>query len=248
MRQLDFILPNWPAPANVKALQTTRVGGVSVWPYASLNLGAHVGDNHVFVEHNRQLLAPYLPSSPVWINQVHGIEVINASSSRGLQDADASYSTLDNVVCATMTADCLPVLLCDTKGTVVVAVHAGWRGLCDGVIEAAVHEMAVPASEVLAWLGPAIGPQSFEVGDDVRTQFIAVDPRASHAFKSHADKWLCDIYLLAKQRLQSVGVSQIYGATINTEFCTYSEGERFYSFRRDNVTGRMASLIWLESI
>ena len=248
MSQLDFILPNWPAPANVKALQTTRVGGVSVWPYASLNLGAHVGDNHVFVEHNRQLLAPYLPSSPVWINQVHGIEVINASSSRGLQDADASYSTLANVVCATMTADCLPVLLCDTKGTVVAAVHAGWRGLCDGVIEAAVHEMAVPASEVLAWLGPAIGPQSFEVGDDVRTQFIAVDPRASHAFKPHADKWLCDIYLLAKQRLQSVGVSQIYGATINTEFCTYSEGERFYSFRRDNVTGRMASLIWLESI
>ncbi|MCX7185868.1 MAG: peptidoglycan editing factor PgeF [Methylophilales bacterium] len=248
MRQLDFILPNWPAPANVKALQTTRVGGVSVGLYTSLNLGAHVGDNHVFVEHNRQLLAPYLPSSPVWINQVHGIKVINASSSRGLQDADASYSTLANVVCATMTADCLPVLLCDTKGTVVAAVHAGWRGLCDGVIEAAVHEMAVPASEVLAWLGPAIGPQSFEVGDDVRTQFIAVDPRASHAFKSHADKWLCDLYLLAKQRLQSVGVSQIYGATINTEFCTYSEGERFYSFRRDNVTGRMASLIWLESI
>ncbi len=248
MRQLDFILPNWPAPANVKALQTTRVGGVSVWPYASLNLGAHVGDNHVFVEHNRQLLAPYLPSSPVWINQVHGIKVINASSSMGLHDADASYSKLANVVCATMTADCLPVLLCDTKGTVVAAVHAGWRGLCDGVIEAAVHEMAVPASEVLAWLGPAIGPQSFEVGDDVRTQFIAVDPRASHAFKPHADKWLCDLYLLAKQRLQSVGVSQIYGATINTEFCTYSEGERFYSFRRDNVTGRMASLIWLESI
>ena len=248
MRQLDFILPNWPAPANVKALQTTRVGGVSVGSYASLNLGAHVGDNHVFVEHNRQLLAPYLPRSPVWINQVHGIEVINASSSRGLQDADASYSTLANVVCATMTADCLPVLLCDTKGTVVAAVHAGWRGLCDGVIEAAVHKMAVPASEVLAWLGPAIGPQSFEVGDDVRTQFIAVDPRASLAFKPHTDKWLCDLYLLAKQRLQSIGVSQIYGATINTEFCTYSEGERFYSFRRDNVTGRMASLIWLESI
>jgi polyphenol oxidase len=248
MGQLDFILPNWPAPANVKALQTTRVGGVSVGLYTSLNLGAHVGDNHVFVEHNRQLLAPYLPSSPVWINQVHGIKVINASSSMGLHDADASYSKLANVVCATMTADCLPVLLCDTKGTVVAAVHAGWRGLCDGVIEAAVHEMAVPASEVLAWLGPAIGPQSFEVGDDVRTQFIAVDPRASHAFKPHADKWLCDLYLLAKQRLQSVGVSQIYGATINTEFCTYSEGERFYSFRRDNVTGRMASLIWLESI
>ena len=247
MLQLDFIQPNWPAPANVKSLQTTRVGGISVGPYSSLNLGAHVGDNQVFVEHNRQLLAPYLPSSPVWINQVHGIGVINAASSSGLQDADASYSKLANVVCATMTADCLPVLLCDTKGTVVSAVHAGWRGLCDGVIEAAVHEMAVPASEVLAWLGPAIGPQFFEVGDDVRTQFIAVDPRASLAFKPHSNKWLCDIYLLAKQRLQSIGVSQIYGATINIEFCTYSEVDRFYSFRRDNVTGRMASLIWLES-
>jgi polyphenol oxidase len=248
MLQLDFIQPNWPAPANVKSLQTTRVGGISVGPYSSLNLGAHVGDNQVFVEHNRQLLAPYLPSSPVWINQVHGIGVINAASSSGLQDADASYSKLANVVCATMTADCLPVLLCDTKGTVVSAVHAGWRGLCDGVIEAAVHEMAVPASEVLAWLGPAIGPQSFKVGDDVRTQFITIDPRASLAFKPHSDKWLCDIYLLAKQRLQSIGVSQIYGATINIEFCTYSEVDRFYSFRRDNVTGRMASLIWLESI
>ena len=247
MLQLDFIQPNWPAPANVKSLQTTRVGGISVGPYSSLNLGAHVGDNHVFVEHNRQLLAPYLPSSPVWINQVHGIGVINAASSSSLQDADASYSRLANIVCATMTADCLPVLLCDTKGTVVAAVHAGWRGLCDGVIEAAVNEMGVPASEVLVWLGPAIGPQTFEVGDDVRTQFVAVDPHASLAFKPHSDKWLCDIYLLAKQRLQSIGVSQIYGATINIDFCTYSEVNRFYSFRRDNVTGRMASLIWLES-
>lgn len=248
MLQLDFIQPNWPAPANVKSLQTTRVGGISVGPYSSLNLGAHVGDNHLFIDHNRQLLAPYLPSSPVWINQVHGIAVINAASSKSLQDADASYSKLANVVCATMTADCLPVLLCDTKGTVVSAVHAGWRGLCDGVIEAAVHEMAVPPSEVLVWLGPAIGPQSFEVGDDVRTQFITIDPNASLAFKPHADKWLCDIYLLAKQRLQRIGVSQIYGATINVEFCTYSEVSRFYSFRRDDATGRMASLIWLESI
>ena len=247
MLQLDFIQPNWPAPANVKSLQTTRVGGISVGPYSSLNLGAHVGDVRLFVDHNRQLLAPYLPNSPVWINQVHGIGVINAASSKSLQDADASYSTLANVVCATMTADCLPVLLCDNKGTVVAAVHAGWRGLCDGVIEAAVHQMAVPTNEVLAWLGPAIGPQAFEVGGDVRAQFIAVDPHASLAFKPHADKWLCDIYLLAKQRLQKLGVSQIYGATINTEFCTYSEAERFYSFRRDNVTGRMASLIWLES-
>lgn len=247
MRPLDFIQPNWPVPNNVKALQTTRVGGVSVGPYTSLNLGAHVGDDLIDVERNRQLLNPYLPSAPVWVNQVHGIKVIDAASNRSLQDADASYSTLANVVCVTMTADCLPILLCDTKGTVVAAVHAGWRGLCDGVIEAAVHKMAVPTNEILAWLGPAIGPQAFEVGDEVRAQFIAKDPQASFAFKPHANKWLCDIYLIAKQRLQTIGVNQIYGATINAEFCTYSAPEHFYSFRRENITGRMASLIWLAS-
>lgn len=247
MRPVDIIQPNWPAPANVKALQTTRVGGVSVGPYTSLNLGAHVGDDPVCVAHNRALLAPYLPSAPVWINQVHGTAVIDAASNVGLQNADASFSSFPNVVCVTMTADCLPILLCDIQGTVVGAVHAGWRGLCDGVIEAAVHAMAVPTSEVLAWLGPAIGPQAFKVGDDVRAQFIAADSQASLAFKPHADKWLCDLYLLAKQRLQGIGVNQIYGATINAEFCTYKDPERFYSFRRDNVTGRMASLIWLEA-
>lgn len=244
---LSFIQPNWPAPAHVKALQTTRIGGVSMAPYASLNLGAHVGDDPIAVAKNRQLLSPYLPSEPVWVNQVHGVEVIDAAASTCLQNADASFTTKPNVVCVTMTADCLPVLLCDKKGTVVAAVHAGWRGLCDGVIEAAIQKMQVPPTDILVWLGPAIGPNAFEVGDDVREQFMAKDAQAIMAFKPLADKWLCNMYAIAKQRLLAVGVTKIYGAEVNAEFCTYTDTARFFSFRRDNVTGRMASLIWLEA-
>lgn len=245
MSEIDFITPNWPAPANVKALQTTRVGGVSHAPYTSLNLGAHVGDDAIAVAQNRQLLSPYLPSEPVWVNQVHGVEVIDAAQSTCLQNADASFATKSKVVCVTMTADCLPVLLCDAAGTVVAAVHAGWRGLCDGAIEAAVNKMAVPPSNILAWLGPAIGPNAFEVGSDVREQFMQHDHQAEQAFKPYGDKWLCDMYLIAKQRLNQLGVTQIYGASVNEDFCTYTDEARFFSFRRDNVTGRMASLIWL---
>lgn len=249
---ITFITPNWPAPSNVKALQTTRVGGVSIAPYASLNLGAHVQDDAMAVATNRQLLSPYLPSEPVWVNQVHGTDVIDAATSTCLQNADASFTTKVNVVCVTMTADCLPVLLCDKKGSVVAAVHAGWRGLCDGVIEAAVQKMQVPADEVLVWLGPAIGPNAFEVGGDVREQFIAKDSQASQAFKmleqsASGDKWLGNLYLIAQQRLNRIGVAAIYGAGVNEDFCTYTDQARFFSFRRDNVTGRMASMIWLES-
>ncbi|HQO16105.1 MAG TPA: peptidoglycan editing factor PgeF [Methylotenera sp.] len=245
MPKLEFISPNWPAPANVKALQTTRLGGVSVAPFASLNLGAHVNDNPISVAKNRQLLSSYLPSEPVWVNQVHGVEVIDAAHSTCLQNADASFTTKPNVVCVTMTADCLPVLLCDKAGSVVAAVHAGWRGLCDGVLEAAVSNMPVQASEILAWLGPAIGPNAFEVGGEVRAQFIAKDAQAENAFKAQGNKWLGDIYQIARQRLNQLGVTQIYGGSVNENFCTYTDATRFYSFRRDNVTGRMASLIWL---
>lgn len=247
MSQLDFIIPNWPAPANVKALQTTRLGGVSSAPFDGLNLGAHVNDDPIAVAKNRQLLSPYLPNEPVWVNQVHGIEVIDAAQSACLQNADASFTTKPNVVCVTMTADCLPVLLCDKAGTVVAAVHAGWRGLCDGVIEAAVNKLPVEHSEILAWLGPAIGPNAFEVGSEVRAQFIAKDAQAASAFQTNGNKWLGDIYQIARQRLNRVGVTQIYGGSVNEDFCTYTDPTRFYSFRRDNVTGRMASLIWLSS-
>lgn len=254
MPELDFIIPNWPAPANVKALQTTRIGGVSLAPYASLNLGTHVNDDASAVTKNRQILSPYLPSEPVWINQVHGTEVIDAAQSQCLQNADASFTTQNNVVCVTMTADCLPVLFCDKAGTVVASVHAGWRGLCDGVIEAAVAKLPAQAIDLMAWFGPAIGPQAFEVGGEVRAQFIAKDAQAAQAFtpcENHQlnDKWLGNVYQIATQRLNKLGVTQIYGASDHGKegefFCTYTDEARFFSFRRDNVTGRMASLIWL---
>lgn len=238
-----FITPNWPATANVKALQTTRQGGVSDEPYNSLNLGEHVKDNPMAVAKNRQLLNAYLPSEPVWLNQVHGVRVLDAALSSCLENADASFTKKNNVVCVTMTADCLPVLLCDTHGTVVAAVHAGWRSLCDGVIEATVASMQVDGAHLMAWLGPAIGPQAFEVGGEVRAQFIAQDAQAESAFKPKADKWLGDLYQIATQRLNRLGVTQIYGGGE----CTYTDSERFFSFRRDGDTGRMASLIWLSA-
>ena len=250
----SFMLPNWPAPAHVKALQTTRIGGVSYAPYASLNLGTHVGDDALAVAHNRQLLSAYLPSEPVWLNQIHGIKALDAATVSGVQDADATYTSKANIVCVTMTADCLPVLLCDEAGTTVAAIHAGWKGLLDGVIENTINTMQLAAHTatnqalntqyLMAWLGPAIGPQAFEVGSEVRAAFIAIDANATCAFKSlGSNKWLCDLYKLARQRLNTIGVTQIYGGNL----CTYTDAARFYSYRRDQVTGRTASLIWLSA-
>lgn len=242
------IIPDWPAPATVKALQTTRNGGGSVAPYASFNLGSHVGDNPLTVSRNRMLLAPLLPSEPVWLNQVHGITVSDAGRSGCLPEADASVSSHSGAVCVVMTADCLPILLCDVGGTVVGAAHAGWRGLCDGVIEATVQAMRVPAPTLMAWLGPAIGPGKFEVGDEVRAAFVAQQPQAAEAFVPSASgvpgadgKWLADLYQLARLRLNSLGITRVYGG----ELCTYSDPARFYSYRRDGATGRMGTFIWL---
>lgn len=236
------ITPDWPAPANVRALQTTRKGGGSSSPYDSFNLGSHVGDNPMAVSRNRMLLAPLLPSEPVWLNQLHGVSVADAGHAGCLPQADASVTTHKGAVCVVMTADCLPVLLCDEKGSVVGAAHAGWRGLCDGVIEATVHEMRVPASTLMAWLGPAIGPGAFEVGDEVRSAFMLQQPHAAEAFVAAAEgKWLADLYQLARLRLNALGITRVYGG----EFCTYSDSERFYSYRRDGVTGRMGTFIWL---
>ena len=247
MLALNAIQPNWPAPANVQALQTTRQSGFSLAPYASLNLAMHVKDDEGCVNKNRQVLRAVLPSEPVWLNQVHGVTVLDAALVQGVPDADASYTRQAKQVCVTMTADCLPILLCDRAGTVVSAVHAGWRGLCDGVIEAAVAKMAVAPSDILAWLGPAIGPNAFEVGHEVRAQFMQHDGQAALAFKPHDDKWLANLYVLAQQRLNALGVSQIYGGGIDQAFCTYSDAQRFFSYRREAVTGRMASLIWLNA-
>ncbi|HEX5363050.1 MAG TPA: peptidoglycan editing factor PgeF [Gallionella sp.] len=243
MRLLEHcIVPDWPAPANVKTLQTTRHGGFSAAPYDSLNLGAHVGDAPLVVARNRMLLNSLLPSEPVWLEQVHGTAVANADRAGCLIQADACIARQRASVCVVMTADCLPVLLCDEQGTVVGAAHAGWKGLAAGVIDATVQAMAVEPGDLMAWLGPAIGPQAFEVGGEVRDAFIARHPAAAAAFVSaQPGKWFADIYALARLRLNALGVTRIYGG----DRCTYSEREQFYSYRRDGVTGRMGSFIWL---
>lgn len=245
MGQLEHcIIPDWPAPSNVKALQTTRNGGVSSAPYDSLNLGDHVGDEPQSVACNRMLLAPLLPSEPVWLEQVHGTGIIDVEAAGcGAPQADACISRHRGAVCVVMTADCLPLLLCDERGSVVVAVHAGWRGLCDGVIEQAVQAINVPPQTLMAWMGPAIGPHAFEVGDEVRDAFIARQPQATAAFLPGVPgKWLADLYRLARLRLNALGVARIYGGGR----CTYNERERFFSYRRDGTTGRMGTFIWLE--
>lgn len=239
----DFITPDWPAPARVRSLVTTRAGGVSVGPYASLNLGTHVGDDAKAVAANRARLLLHVPSSPRWLEQVHGVAVVDASVVTGVPVADAAFTRQPGVVCAVMTADCLPVLLCDEAGSVVAVAHAGWRGLHAGVIEATIAAMGVAPSSLMAWLGPAIGPTAFEVGDEVRAAFVGVASEDAAAFQAHAGgKWLADLYALARARLARAGVLKVTGG----EYCTYREPEKFFSYRRDGVTGRMASLIWLE--
>jgi YfiH family protein len=202
-----------------------------------------VGDAAQAVAHNRQRLSALMPSEPVWLQQVHGTVVADADNANCLVQADASVARHRGAVCVVMTADCLPVLLCDEDGTVVAAAHAGWRGLCDGVIEATIHAMGVAPHKLMVWFGPAISQRAFEVGDEVRAAFVAHDAQAAEAFLPGADgKWLADIYLLARQRLQVMGVTRIYGG----EHCTYNDPTRFFSYRRDGVTGRMGAFIWLE--
>lgn len=244
---LEVITPDWPAPPNIRALVTTRAGGISTGPYASLNLGDHVGDDPVSVAENRRRLRAHLLAEPVWLQQVHGIRCVDASRVSAGCEADAAFTRVPGVVCAVLTADCLPVLLCDAAGTVVAAAHAGWRGLAAGVIESTVAAMGVPPDRLMAWLGPAIGPQHFEVGGEVRDTFITHDPQAARAFAAKANgKWLCDIYLLARQRLEALGVCRSVGNAASADFCTARDAARFFSYRRDGATGRMASLIWLD--
>lgn len=240
---VDLLVPAWPAPANVRAVQTLRTGGISPAPWYGLNLGDHVGDDSLRVAANRAELRSFLPAEPLWLQQVHGMATVNADLEANSLVADAAFARKPGKVCVVMTADCLPVLFCDKDGTVVAAAHAGWRGLVAGILEATVAKMGVPASELMVWLGPAIGPTCFEVGDEVRTAFVGHDSAATNAFvPQRPGKWLADIYALARQRLQAVGIDAISGG----EFCTVSDPVRFFSYRRDGVTGRMASLIWLD--
>jgi hypothetical protein len=239
-----LIVPEWPIPAGVAACSSTRVGGVSHDAWASLNLGAHCGDNPEDVEENRKRMfaAGNLPSKPVWLEQVHGKDVLKLTEEPyASKRADASYSNTPGTVCAVMTADCLPVLFCNRAGTEVAAAHAGWRGLCAGVLEETVACFDDAPGNIIAWLGPAIGPMAFEVGPEVREAFIEQDSQAVSAFQPTGDKYLADIYQLARQRLGNVGVTQIFGG----DRCTFTEKGDFFSYRRDKTTGRMASFIWL---
>lgn len=240
----SLIIPEWPAPANVRACSTTRTGGVSQQPYDSLNLGGHVADEPEHVLKNRHLLCDIagLPAMPLWLNQVHGTHIVTLPyTGTSFPQADACYTRAEGQVCAVMTADCLPVIFCSKDGREVAASHAGWRGLCAGVLENTLATFRSSPEEILAWLGPAIGPQAFEVGPEVRDAFIAHDPAAAVAFVPYQQKYFADLWMLARQRLARAGVTAIYGGGR----CTYSESGSFFSFRRESVTGRMATLVWL---
>ena len=236
----NFIIPNWNAPANVHAVMTTRNGGLSKLPYDSFNLATHVDDDLENVLENRRLLKTELalPTEPFWLEQIHSNIVVEASKDLILPKADASFSNNKDVVCVVMTADCLPVLMCSKDGTKIAAIHAGWRGLESGIISNTVA--ALKTKELIVWLGAAIGAECFEVGDDVREAFLKKSADYSTAFKAREKGWLADIYQLARIELAHLGITEIYGG----EFCTMTDTERFYSYRREKQTGRMATLIW----
>lgn len=245
----DWVTPDWPALANVRAFMTTRAGGVSRAPYGSFNTATHVGDDPAAVAENRSLLRQDLPNEPLWLNQIHGNAVARFDVV-GIPNADASVAFQPGQVCVVQTADCLPVLFCDQAGTVVAAAHAGWRGLVGGVLEETVRAMGVAPERILAWLGAAIGPEVFEVGDEVREAFVSQHALAGIAFRPALPgtldetprKWLADIHALARIRLAAVGVERVYGGGL----CTFRDKSRFFSYRRERNTGRMASLIWLQ--
>jgi YfiH family protein len=249
MADIALIEPDWPAPANVLALSTTRLGGHSLPPYAGFNLAHHVGDDPARVAANRSLLLQRLPpdSAIQWLSQVHGTAVVEAGTGEGCPRADAVWSRRPGRACAVLTADCLPVLFCSDRGDVVAAAHAGWRGLCAGVLEATVAAMGVRPDRLLAWLGPAIGPAAFEVGPEVRRQFLAVAADAWAVVDCFAPSprtpghYLADLYALARLRLAAIGLDDVHGGGE----CTFSDAGRFYSYRRDGQSGRMASLILL---
>lgn len=249
MTKMTLIEANWPAPKNVRAFTTLRSGGVSNSPYDSFNLAMHVGDDEHAVTANRDTLKSHckLPDEPVWLTQTHSAIVVPASADNRNKEADAAFTSSPNQICAILTADCLPILISNTQGTEVAAIHAGWRGIASGIIENTLDTMK--SSEYLAWLGPAIGPEVYEVGDEVRQAFLQIHPDAEHAFKNRSsgydtnNRWLANLYALATLRLQKKGVTAIFGG----EYCTFTQNELFYSYRRDgNKTGRMATLIWFE--
>lgn len=235
-------IADWPAPPAVRAFTTTRAGGFSSGPWGSFNLGERCGDLPAAVLANRERLREYLPAEPGWLRQVHGARVVALPAGAGAE-ADAAWTLQPGQPCAVLTADCLPVLFCDRAGTRVAAAHAGWRGLAAGVLEATVAALGVAPGELLAWLGPAIAQDAFEVGPEVRAAFLAHDPGAARAFRpGRDDRWHADLFLLARLRLAGVGLHAVSGGGS----CTWSDPARYYSYRRDGQTGRMASVVWIE--
>lgn len=264
---LRVISPDWPAPVGVRAAFTLRTGGVSRAPYDSLNLGAGIGDSPEAVAENRRRVREKLglPAEPVWLDQVHGVDVVDVDAANGsplswscaggpaatvnaprkiLPKADACVAQGSGHVCAIRVADCMPVFFAALDGSKIGAAHAGWRGLAGGVLEATVERLGIPAAELIAWMGPAIGQQNFEVGDDVRDAFVAPDAGAASAFLANTrGRWQCDLYALARRRLTALGVSGVFGGG----WCTFDQADRFFSYRRDGQCGRMAALIWIEA-
>jgi hypothetical protein len=245
MNPIEFIVPSWPVHGRVRAVSTLRRGGVSAAPYDTFNMGAHVGDEPDCVAENRRHLCEQLglDEEPYWLDQVHGAGVVRAGEAGHYPQADAAIATEPDRVCAVLTADCLPILLARTDGTRVAAVHGGWRGLAAGVIETTLAELDTPPRSVAAWLGPAIGSEHFEVGSEVRETFVRIDPAAVTAFRANArGRWMCDLYRLAHQHLNRLGVDAVFGGGR----CTFAEAADFFSYRRDGRCGRMATLIWIE--
>lgn len=241
------IQPDWPAPANVKAMSSTRQfqGGHSQGDFAQFNLGRNSGESQHIVEANRGALKTLLPSPPFWLQQVHGDQVIDAQNYIDNIQADGCIATGEHQVCAVLTADCLPVLLCDQAGGCVAAVHAGWQGLDAGIVAAAIKRLPVEPDSLLAWLGPAISQQHYQVGDDFRERFVKKDAGYDQAFIQINGRWHADLYALARRQLNLAGVTAVYGG----DYCTFADKQRFYSYRRDGKqTGRQASLIWIEEV
>jgi len=244
---VDWITPDWPAPPNVRAAATLRTGGASEGAFSSLNLGWHVGDDPAAVAENRRLLraALKLPAEPAWLSQVHGIAVVDAASVEGATPptADASVARGAGAACVVMTADCLPVLFCDRDGTRVGAAHAGWRGLAGGVLGETIKALGVQPAQLMTWLGPAIEQDAFEVGDEVHEAFLEAAADNATAFRANArGRWQADLYQLARNELARLGVTAVYGGG----FECFADSKRFFSYRRENRTGRMATLVWLE--
>ncbi len=241
----EWIVPDWPAPPRVRAFVTTRAGGVSAGEYASMNLGGSSGDEEENVVHNRKIVRAHLPGDPTYLAQVHGDHVVNLDMPRepGRPRADAAVTSRAGNVAVVLTADCMPVFLCDRAGRRVAVAHAGWRGLSGGVVENALASLESDPQEVVAWLGPAIGPEIFEVGAEVKEAFERGDANAGEAFRAHKPgKFMADLYALARRRLARAGVRDVYGGG----FCTYQETDRFFSYRRAQRSGRMGAFIWIE--